>query len=243
MTKSILKKVSLLTGSFALAALLMFALLPSLRPVPTLAYSATIRVEINPAFDILVDEDNKVIDILALNEDALGFDKAPYLGVPVEEAIDALIAYAIEAGFIDEEYIESDVVVITLLTDDEDEDKEAVDNLGRRIQAYLASQEEGAVVDIVFIKENKRELFAAAGKEIPLGLYVIQGRVLQEDGNYISMRELKSQGRGNPAFEEDEEEETKGRGKKLGHRPDKEVDEDDLVDEVEDEDEEEDDEE
>jgi hypothetical protein len=253
MTKSILKKVSLLTGSIALAALLMFALLPSLRPVPTLAYTATVRVEINPAFDIIVDENDLVVDIIALNDDALGFDKTPYIGVPIEEAIDALIAYAIEAGFIDEEYIESDVVKITLITeDDEEEDeevKERVDNLGKRIEDYLADKEEGTEVDVVFIKATLRELFEAEGKEIPFGLYVINGKVLQEDGTYIPVREVKSNGRGRPEFDEDEDDdEVKGNGRGKGRDKDRpEVDEDDddkdLDDDLEDEDEEEDDEE
>jgi hypothetical protein len=254
MTKSILKKVSLLTGSIALAALLMFALLPSLRPVPTLAYTATVRVEINPAFDIIVDENDLVVDIIALNDDALGFDKTPYIGVPIEEAIDALIAYAIEAGFIDEEYIESDVVKITLITeDDEEEDeevKERVDNLGKRIEDYLADKEEGTEVDVVFIKATLRELFEAEGKEIPFGLYVINGKVLQEDGTYIPVREVKSNGRGRPEVDEDDddEEEVKGNGRGKGRDKDRpEVDEDDddkdLDDDLEDEDEEEDDEE
>jgi hypothetical protein len=248
MTKSLLKKVSLLTGSVALATLLMFALLPSLRPVPALAYTATVRVEINPAFDIIVDENDLVVDIIALNDDALGFDKTPFIGVSVEEAIDALIAFAIEAGFIDEEYIESDVVTITLITDDEEEDeevKERVDNLGSRIEKYLADKEEGTEVDVVFIKTTLRELFEARGKDIPFGLYVIDGKVLQEDGTYIPVSEVKSNGRGQQEVDEDDDEDdNRGKGKAKGRYKDRpEVDEDDDLDEDDDDDDDLDDEE
>ncbi|MBS3992077.1 MAG: hypothetical protein KGZ51_08395 [Erysipelothrix sp.] len=182
-----------LAGALALTFLLMFALLPTLRTTPTLAYQATVRVEINPAFDITVDQDDLVVDIVPLNDDALGFDKGPYLDGPVDVAITAIIAYALENGFITEDALESDVVAITVVGDEDEEDeevKEAVDNLGARIKARLESLEEGLEVDVVFIKATLRELFEARGKEIPLGLYVIGGAVLQEDGTYMPMKEF-----------------------------------------------------
>lgn len=159
-----------LAGALALTFLLMFALLPTLRTTPTLAYQATVRVEINPAFDILVDQDDLVVDITPLNDDALGFDKGPYLDGPVEVAIEAIIAYALENGFINEDELESDVVAVTVVGDEDEEDeeiKEAVDNLGARIRARLENSEEGLEVDVVFIKANLRELFEAKGKDIP----------------------------------------------------------------------------
>jgi hypothetical protein len=182
-----------LAGALALTFLLMFALLPTLRTTPTLAYQATVRVEINPAFDIIVDQDDLVVDILPLNDDALGFDKGPYLDGPVDVAITAIIAYALENGFITEDALESDVVAVTVVGDEDEEDeevKEAVDNLGARIRERLESMEEGLEVDVVFIKATLRELFEARGKEIPLGLYVIGGAVLQEDGTYMPMKEF-----------------------------------------------------
>lgn len=181
-----------LATAFALGLVLMFALLPSLRPTPAIAYTAIVRVEINPAFDILVDENDKVVDITPLNEDAQDFDKGPYLDGDVTLAIEAIIAYAIEKGFIDENALESDVVSITTVLDEEKEDeevKEAVDNLGQRIKTRMMNQEEEFKVNVVFIKATLRELFEAAGKEVPLGLYVIQGKVLQEDGSLIPMKE------------------------------------------------------
>jgi hypothetical protein len=228
-----IKRYTLLAGSIGLALLLMFALLPSLRVTPTLAYSATVRVEINPAFDLIVDEDDLVVEIIKLNDDALAFDSEPWIGLPVEEVIDALIAFAIEAGFIDEEYLESDVVMITLVSDDEEEDeevKEEIDNLGKRIEAYLADKEEGTEVDVMFVKATLRELFEADGKEVPLGLYIINGKVLQEDGSLIPVNEVKSNGRGPEVDEDDDEDESEGNGKGKAKGRDKdrpEVDEDD----------------
>jgi hypothetical protein len=184
-----------LAGALGLAFLLMFALLPSLNVNPTLAYNATVRVEINPAFDVIVDQDDLVVDIIKLNDDALAFDSEPWIGQPVEEVINALIAYALEAGFIDEEALESDVVSVTIVTDEEEDDevKEAIDNLGQRIQLRLQDQEDATKVDVIFIKATLRELFEAEGKEVPLGLYVIEGKMLQEDGSLIPMKEFLAQ--------------------------------------------------
>lgn len=181
-----------LAGSLVLTFLLLFALLPPQHTTPTLAYHATVRVEINPVFDILVDQDDLVVDITPLNGEALDFDKGPYLDGPVDVAIEAMIAFALENGFINENELESDVVAITVVGDEEEENdeiKEAVDNLGARIKARLAHREAGLGVDVVFIKANLRELFEAKGKAVPLGLYVIGGAVIQEDGTYIPIKE------------------------------------------------------
>ncbi|MBS3972816.1 MAG: hypothetical protein KGZ84_07360 [Erysipelotrichia bacterium] len=184
-----------LVGALALGFLLMFALLPQLNITPTLAYNATLRIEINPAFDVMVDQDDLVVDIIKLNDDAQNFDTQPWIGKSVEEVINALIAYALEAGFIDEEALESDVVSISIITDEDDDDevKEAIDNLGARIQERLRNQEEAMKVDVIFIKATLRELFEAEGKEVPLGLYVLQGKALQDDGSLIPMKEFLAQ--------------------------------------------------
>lgn len=187
-----------LASALALGFMMMIAVLPHIQPQQTMAFVATIRVEINPAFDLKVNQDDEVLDIIALNDDALGFDKTAYIGLPVSEVIDALIAYALEAGFIDEEALESDVVTITVVVDEDDEEEtqEAVDNLGRRLRVHLDSLEEGAKVDIVFIKATLRDLFEANEKDIPLGLYVIQVQRLLEDGTLIPMREYLATQRG-----------------------------------------------
>ena len=187
-----------LVSALALGLVMMLAVLPYIQPQQTMAFVATIRVEINPSFDIKVNQDDEVLDIIALNDDALGFDKTAYIGLPLSEVVDALIAFAIEAGFIDEEALESDVVTISVVVDeDDDEDiQEAVDNLGRRLKAHLETLEEGSKVDIVFIKATLRELFEAQGKDIPLGLYVIQGQRLLDDGTLVPMREYLASERG-----------------------------------------------
>lgn len=181
-----------LAGSLALAFLLLFALLPTLQTTPTLAFQTIVRVEINPAFDIMVDHNNVVIDITPLTDEALGFDKGPYLDGPVDLAIAAMIKFALDHGFMSDGEIESDVVAITIVSDEDEENetiKEARDNLGARIKARLANRDAGLEVDVVFIKANLRELFEAKGKNIPLGLYVIGGAVVQEDGTYIPIKE------------------------------------------------------
>jgi len=226
-----------LAGAFALAFVLMFALLPHLRPNTTLAYTATVRVEINPAFDILVNENDLVVDILALNEDAQGFDKTPFINEPVADAIAAIIAYALEKGFITEDELESDVVTVTVINDEDEEDeeiKEAIDNLGARIQERLRNQEEAQKVDVVFIKATLRELFEAAGKEIPLGLYVIKGQRLLEDGTLMPMREFlaSEQGREVKATIRAEKFELRAMRKALERLEEEGEDVDDLDDEL-----------
>lgn len=188
-----LKLVSVL----ALGVLMMVAILPHLQPQPTQAFVTTLRVEINPAFELSVDHKDKVVDIIALNPEAEAFDKTAFLGQPVSTVVDALLAFAIQAGFIDETAVSSDVVTITLVVDEDErpEVKDAVDNLGRRLRAHLATHD-GSKVDVIFIKATLRELFAAREKDIPLGLFVINGHRLLDDGTLIPMREFMKLERG-----------------------------------------------
>lgn len=181
-----------LVSTLALGFVMVLAILPLMQAQPTNAYVTTIRVEINPAFELKVDHNDNVIDIITLNPEAAAFDKTPHIGQPVATVVDALIAFAVQAGFIDETAVESDVVNITFVVDEDEPEavKDAVDNLGERLRAHLESAEGGSIVDVVFIKATLRELFEAREKDIPLGLFVIQGYRLLEDGTLIPMREF-----------------------------------------------------
>lgn len=179
-------------SALVLGFIMVLAILPHLQTQPLHSFVTTIRVEINPAFDLKVDHNDNVIEIITLNPEATAFDEMPLLGQPVATVVDALIAFSIQAGFIDEHAVESDIVNITLVVDEDERQavKEAVEHLGERLRSHLESLEGGSKVDIVFIKATLRELMEAREKNIPLGLFVLQGHLLLQDGTLIPMREF-----------------------------------------------------
>ncbi len=94
-----------------------------------------------------------------------------------------------DAGFITEEDLEEDYVMITTVPMN-DNSKE-VDNLGQRIKEYIHESDEMKSVNIAMIKATKVELREAEGKKIPVGLYIIKGSITTE-GNTISVKEYFS---------------------------------------------------
>lgn len=159
-------------------------------PTQVSAY-AMVSVDINPSFELYVDEDKHVIEIKAVNDDALTIDTSDWIGLAVEDVIVELIAKAKELGFIQSEDDEEDyILVTTVLLDEENEDEEYEDSLGQRIQAaieHAGELEEG--MHVAIIKATLREKFEAEGKEVPLGLYVIRGFV-EEDDEWIKVSDF-----------------------------------------------------
>jgi hypothetical protein len=169
----------------------------------TLAY-AMVAVDINPSFEIYADEEGIVIEIKSLNDDAKSLDVSMFVGLPVEAAVEGLIEKAVEAGFIDVEDEEEDyVLVTTVLLDEEDEEGEAnMDALGHKIQQRLAESESlDDSIRVAIIKSTLREKFEAEGKEIPLGLFIING-MIEVEGEWIPISEFVKEAKNVEALNE-----------------------------------------
>ena len=63
-----------------------------------------VSVEINPAIELTVDAESKVVSVYAANEDAsvLLYEQTGIVGADVEDAIEKITALAIELGYLDE---------------------------------------------------------------------------------------------------------------------------------------------
>lgn len=189
-----------LVGSFALVATLVFAITfgamihaPTNPVVDDIAGNAIayFNIEINPQFEIAVDEDGIVLEIKALNEDAETFDTTDLIGLEVEDAVEQLITMAIAFGYIDIENVDEGFVTITsvVIDDENEEDVENVESIGYRIRAKIeASGEIDPRVTVVYVKATIAEKMEAEGKEVPLGMYVING-MIEVEGEMIPVSE------------------------------------------------------
>lgn len=147
-----------------------------------------VGVDINPSFELSVNRNNNVVKIEALNDDAKTIDVSDLIDEPVEDVVEEIIRRTTEAGFLDLIDLDEDFVVVTTvsLEDDEDDQDEFEEDMEKKIRdsEFLQS------LNIVQIKATQREKFEAEGKNIPVGLYVINGYVLQEDGTFLSAKEF-----------------------------------------------------
>jgi hypothetical protein len=152
---------------------------------------AMVSVDINPSLEFFTNKDGLVIEIKAKNADAKTLETNDLIGLPVDEAVIKLIERATAAGFIkDGDTTDDYVVVSTVILDEKDVDaNKNQDSLGYSIQQAVAAADLGTTTKVAVIKATLREKFAAEGKDIPLGLYIING-MIERDGQMISVSEF-----------------------------------------------------
>lgn len=153
------------------------------------AVVAYISIDINPSFELAVCNDDTVKSIEQLNDDALSIDVSDLIGMDVDLAIEAIVARATEAGFIDLEDTVEDYVVITSVMEDGISEQIEL-QLRTKIEERLQISETLSSVKVVSIKADMVAKFEAEEKEVPVGLYVINGGIAQEDGTYLSVKEV-----------------------------------------------------
>ena len=180
-------------GLFALSFALVLALwvgMVQFSPVDKNLVTTIVAIDINPSFEVSVNGLDNVVKVKAINEEAETIEVDDLIGMKVEDAVDLIIQRAGEAGFIDIEDLDEDFVVVTSISlKDKEEDHERIQD---RIQDQIKDSEYLQSLNIVSIKATQREKFEAEGKDIPVGLYVNNGYVLQEDGTYMKAGEFFS---------------------------------------------------
>ncbi len=91
--------------------------------------TSLLAIDVNPAIEIILDEDDNVLSVALLNEDAeIALSDVELEGLPVDQAIDAINDALIETGYID---VDTDENIINITTSDEarrDEMKEKMEN-------------------------------------------------------------------------------------------------------------------
>ena len=180
-------------GLFALSFALVLALwvgMVQFSPVDKNLVTTIVAIDINPSFEVSVNGLDNVVKVKAINEEAETIEVDDLIGMKVEDAVDLIIQRAGDAGFINIDDLDEDFVVVTSISlKDKEEDHERIQD---RIQDQIKDSEYLQSLNIVSIKATQREKFEAEGKDIPVGLYVINGYVLQEDGTYMKAGEFFS---------------------------------------------------
>ncbi len=98
-----------------------------------------VSVEINPAIEFIVDEEDIVISYNLLNEDAAVICvDVDFVGMNIDDAVELFVQLATEAGFIDVD-AEDNEVLITVLGDDADGVPATIrERLRNRVMRYMA---------------------------------------------------------------------------------------------------------
>jgi len=151
--------------------------------------AAIISVDINPSFELSVNNAGLVIKIEALNADAQSMDTSALLHQPAEVAVESIVALATKAGFIDTTDLEDDYVVVSTALMDGTK-AELGDTLQTKLIDRIHLSDPLQCVDLVQIKATLQERQQARDRDIPVGLYVINGMIQNQNGVMLSVKEF-----------------------------------------------------
>ncbi|MFW5841679.1 MAG: anti-sigma-I factor RsgI family protein [Bacillota bacterium] len=109
-----------------------------------------LMVEINPAIEFILDEDDEVVSYAALNDDAETVLAAnadvEFEDMLVDDAIELWLQLATEAGFLDATR-EDNVVTLTVVNDDEGKEAEVRERVRGRAEGYMMGASIGGAVE------------------------------------------------------------------------------------------------
>lgn len=180
-----------LIGLSVIVALAIVVALPfsNLNKNNSTVVAAIISVDINPSFELSLNSAGLVIKIDALNADAQSMDTSTLLHEPVEVAVDSIVAWATEAGFIDTSDLEDDYVVVsTVLT--AEAKAELGDVLQTKLQDRIHLSDPLQCVDLVQLKATLQERQQARDKDIPVGLYMLNELIQNQNGKMLNIKEF-----------------------------------------------------
>ena len=172
-------------------ALILFNPLGSLTPDKSKTVAAIISIDINPSFELSVNDTGIVLKIDALNADAKSLSIQDLIGLPSEEAIDKIVGRAETAGFIDTSDLEDDYVLVSTVLMEKTK-AELGDTLQTRLQDRIRLSDSLQCINLVQIKATLQEQFQAREKEIPIGLYVINATIQNQNGEILTVKEFFS---------------------------------------------------
>lgn len=181
-----------LAGTIAIFVLLATFLLNSSPVDPVIA--STITIDINPSIEITLDEDDKVINVRAINNDGNDIiDSALiYSRYNVDEVIALLIEKAVEKNYITED---NNVILVSVQNKNEEAKTRIINNIEVRVNLEAKKY----ITAVTIIKErleeqaqqgNISEEQAASNYRITIAKLRLINSIIEEDDSY-SIEDLK----------------------------------------------------
>lgn len=111
--------------------------------------AARMQVDINPSVEFILDEDNKVLSVTALNDDgALIIAGEAFVGKTAEDAVELMVSISTEAGYLVKGDLSAGQDGITIsITGDEEAAQKLYDDVKAGIDAFLEESGINAAVE------------------------------------------------------------------------------------------------
>jgi len=156
-----------------------------------------VLLSINPEIELALNEDNNVVDVLALNDDAdVLISDLKLEGMSIEEATNVIIDEATETGYLDE-YSEDNDIIITTINDDEKVRVDLENKVLTNLNTQLQSNGVASVVVVTGVTEEMKSDADLYGISYGKMLLVEKALVVNADLNKenlvtLSVKEIQS---------------------------------------------------
>ena len=112
--------------------------------------AARMQVDINPSVEFILDEDNKVLSVTALNDDgALIIAGEAFVGKTAEDAVELMVSISTEAGYLVKGDLSAGQDGITVsITGDEEAAQKLYDDVKAGVDAFLEESGINAAVEL-----------------------------------------------------------------------------------------------
>jgi hypothetical protein len=181
-----LRRVALFAAMFIFAVILagVFNLKTEIDLPNEISVATIMTIDINPSVKLSLDDNGRVLEVKAINQDAETLDFSGIVGLSAENAVEKIVSLALDAGFINSDDLVEDYVLITTISlmDENDsnlhvdtEFNPQLDALKVKIEDKVRESNVLQDVNVAIIKATKVDLRLAEDKKVPVGLYVLQG--------------------------------------------------------------------
>lgn len=155
-------------------------------PQNQLAY-AIVSVDINPSYELYIDIDDKVIEIIPLNDEAKTLTYEAFIGLPIQDAVEELIKNAQDAGFIDLTKTSPRTVIISMISYGVDGTK-LVKDIQIKLRSSLFIDRS---IKSYIIKATDEDQEKAKRENVSLGIYLLND-LIQNNGSPMSVQTFVS---------------------------------------------------
>lgn len=169
-----IKKLAIATTAIALLAIGFTTYKLNSTPSTIQETVATIiAIDINPSFQLLVDQDNLVLEVKQLNDDAKTIEVTNLIGLDAQAALEYIVQQAEEKGFIVTNDLEDDYVLVTAIDAQDDDDIDNIDLILTDLVEQTATSETMQKVNLALTKATKTQLQEATAQQTPIALYAL----------------------------------------------------------------------
>lgn len=133
------------------------------------AAAAVVSIDINPSIEFEINQAKQVIKVLPMNQEAEELMDQDLVGMPIEEALLAVVVKAKEKNYITKE--KNSVLISTVVMKDDFQIDQG--QLEKEIEVQLKQDEGIESINLIYVEATKQDFKAAKKQKISIGKYEV----------------------------------------------------------------------